>query len=500
MKKVLVVDIGTTNLKAGVVDEKGKVFSYAEESMNLHKPEKGAVEHNPQELYSNFKKVCRKAIAGFEDKISLLVLSAYQCGFLPVDSSIKPLCGIVTLLDTRCEKSAEELKRKYDIRKIYNRTGCPPFFIYALPKVLWLKKKKPRIFSKTRYFLGSKDYIIYRLTGEIFTEPSLASATQMFNIHSLEWDSYALDIAGISRKNLPDVIPPDKILCKLSAKAKGELGLKGEVSILPGVYDGGTIAIGLGGFSGKAGVMNLGTTAMLRISCSAPLLDKKGLMRFQTYYLCGGRWLTGGAINNAGIPLQWLKDNILFSGSKKKNLYNTMFSAAEKVAPGSDNLFFLPFIAGERDPRIGNFASGVFFGLKDYHRQAHLVRSSIEGASYSLRFIKEALRENGVVIKEVRIGGGGSRSKLWVQVLSDVMNLPVRTIKSGYTPLLGGAILGYTALGRYNSIEKATNTILKLDKSVKPVPENVKIYNRQFKFFSFLLNKMGKVYPVHARL
>ncbi|PIU52029.1 carbohydrate kinase, partial [Candidatus Desantisbacteria bacterium CG07_land_8_20_14_0_80_39_15] len=205
MDKILVVDIGTTNLKAGIVNEIGKVFSYAEEGIKFYRPEKGAVEHNPEELYSTFKRVCRKAASGFEDDISLIVLSTYLCGFLPVDKHIKPLCGIATILDTRCKNAAEYLNEKYDVQRIYRRTGCPPSFIYALPKIFWLKEKKPKVFSKTRYFLSSKDYIIYRLTGEICTEPSLASATQMFNIHSLDWDDYVLDIAGINRKNLPPV-------------------------------------------------------------------------------------------------------------------------------------------------------------------------------------------------------------------------------------------------------------------------------------------------------
>jgi len=493
MEKVLVVDIGTTNLKAGVIDEKGKVFSYAEEEIKLHRPEMGAAEHNPEELYAIFKKVCRIAAKGFEKNISLLVLSSYQCGFLSVDSSVRPLTNIITLLDTRCEDISEEMKKKYDMQKIYNRTGCPPLFIYALPRIFWLKKKSPEILAHTRYFLGCKDYIIYRLTGEVCTEPSLASATQLFNIHILDWDHYALDIAGIERRKLPSVIPGERIMGVISAKARDELGLKAGVSILPGVYDGGTVAIGLGGFEKGAGVINLGTTAMLRVSSSKPILDRKD-MRLQTYYLCAGKWIPGAAINNAGIVLQWLKKNIFYCG-KEQGVYEKMISPAEKVAPGSDGLFFLPFLTGEREPKIGNIAKGVFFGLKEYHKRAHLVRSSLEGTAYFLRLIKEALQKNGVNLKELRIGGGGSNSALWVQIISDVAGLPCRRVSSGYTFLLGGAILGYTALGRYSSIEKATGAMLNLSKPLTPSKGNVKIYNEMFKRFSFLLDKMSGIYP-----
>ena len=477
---ILVADIGTTNLKAGVVDAKGRVLSYAEKGITLLSPEKGAAEHDPGEIYSIFRNVCRKAVSGFGKNISAVTLSAYQCGFLPVDAGMNPLGRMITLLDTRCEKESEEIKKRFDADKIYRTTGCPPFFIYALPKILWLKKNKPGVFRKARYFLGSKDYLIYRLTGKICTEPSLASATQLFDIHKLDWSGYMLGIAGIKKSALPQVVRGDKVLCRIPEATGRELGLKREALLVPGVYDGGAVAVGLGGFEGGAAVMNLGTTAMLRVSCAKPILDRQ--MRFQTYYLCAGRWLTGGAINNAGIVLNWLGKNLLGMPYKK------MLSLASGSVPGSEGIVFLPFLTGERDPRIGNKVSGMIYGLDLSHNVSHLIRSSLEGVSCSLRLIKEALDENRVKLKELRIGGGGARSGLWVKIIGEMLDLPVRLSKSGHTSLLGGAVIGYTALGRYKSIKEATSAIVKLEKPpIGPAPGNVRIYDNLFKRFNNLI-------------
>lgn len=497
MELILVVDIGTSSIKAGVVDEKGKILSSGERELEIERPEKGAAEHNPHTLYNIFLEISRQVLRGFEDKISVLTLSAYQDGLLPVDNKMEPLMGMMTLMDTRPQEIFEKLREKYNIDKLYQNTGCPPLFIYPLIKILWLREKKKKIFEKVRFFLGSKDYIIYRLLGEPFTEPSIASATQLFNIHSLQWDDMAFQIAEIDKNKLPPVVPGEKILTKLPPQARASLGLVNEVYLLPGVYDGGGIAlgIGIGGKGDGLGVVNLGTTAMLRSASSKVILDKSGEMRFQTYYLCSGKWLPGAAINNAGIVLRWFRDNILSSD------YTSLVSLAEEVKAGSDGLFFLPFLTGERDPRIGNFSSGVLFGLKEYHTRNHLLRAFLEGVAYALCLIKQSLLDNDIKINDIRMGGGGARSDCWTQIFADILGLPIRRIsESEHASLIGEALLAYVALGKYCSLEEATEKMVKLSPPLNPLPRNMEIYQTGFTFFSLLLERMEDMYRQHHRL
>ncbi len=499
MSLVLVVDVGTTNIKAGVINEKGEILSLSRKEIKIERPERGAAEHNPEMLFRNFLTVVQKVVKNYQGDISLLILSSYFFGFLPVNKDKVPLMGMMTLLDTRSNIIMNKLENNEDIEEIYQRTGCPPTFIYSLPKILWLKEKKPQIFRETKWFLSSKDYLIYKLIGKLYTEPSVSSSTQLLNIHNLQWDELALSIAGIEENKLPPIVPGEKILTTLPQKTKDMLGLKGKVSLVPGVYDGGGVAIGIGGLGKNLGVSNLGTSAMLRVSSSSPIVDKSGKRRLQTCFLTSGKWLVGGAIINAGITLKWFR-NILAKNNQKKDNYEEIISPAKKIKPGSDGLFFLPFLTGERDPRIGNKASGMFFGLKEYHTYGHLVRAILEGVAYTLKMTKEALTDNQVLIREIRIGGGGSQSEFWIQIFSDILNVPIRRSLVEESALMGGAILGYYALGEYKTIEQASQEMVKMGKLFYPDPQNIKIYEEGFHFFSLLVEKMSKIYPIHAQL
>ncbi|MGB9810003.1 MAG: FGGY family carbohydrate kinase, partial [Caldanaerobacter sp.] len=209
---ILSVDIGTTNLKAGVVNEKGDILSLYRKEMSIERDNKGKAEHDPDTLFNAFVEAAREAAKGFEDRISLIVPSSYMFGLIPVDDKLNPLMGIMTLLDLRARETYEELLEKIDVKEVYRRTGFTPTFHAPLFKIYWLKKKRSDIFNKTRFFLSSKDFILLKLLGQPFTEPSISSATGYMNVNTLEWDGYVLDILGVSKEKLPSIMPSDKIL------------------------------------------------------------------------------------------------------------------------------------------------------------------------------------------------------------------------------------------------------------------------------------------------
>ena len=489
---VLTVDIGTTNIKSGVINEKGEILSFAIEEQKILRPERGAAEHNPEKLYNSFINLIRKVSKNYKNDISLLALSSYQFGFLPVDEKGNPLMGMMTLLDTRPKKYMKEVY-SLDVKDIYYRTGCPPIFIYNIPRFLWLKKEKKEIFKRAKYFLGSKDFIISKILGKPFTEPSISSATQLMNINTLRWDEKILEIIEVGKEKLPELVKGEEILDELPDKVKDEMGLKGKVLFLPGVYDGGAVAIGVGGVGEMKEAGNLGTSAMLRATSSSPIMDKYG-MRFQTYYLMGNIWLTGGAINNAGVSLKWVRDQIGKDTLKFKNPYETLISEAEKVLPGSENLYFLPYLTGERDPRIGNESSGEILGLKNFHTRGHIVRACLEGVGYSLRLLEDALKENNIKSEEIRMGGGGSKSSLWMRILSSILEKPITTSEVEESALLGIGILGFTALKYYNSIEEAIEKMVSFGKKWKPDKELKSLYNKNYKKFLSYLTISKKIW------
>jgi gluconokinase len=312
------------------------------------------------------------------------------------------------------------------------------------------------------------------------------------NLEKLEWDSYPLGILGVSKDQFPPVADSMQNMGHLPAYTAELLGLPNDVDLVMGVYDGGSVGIGLGCMSEGAGIINLGTTAMLRVASNKPMVDANPLMRLQTCYLADRRWFPGGGINNAGIVLKWLRDSIL--GLSYDELINEAMSV-----DNSAGLFCLPFLSGERNPQIGNLASGIFFGLRAYHNRGHMVRAALEGVVYMMRLISESLEENDVGLDYVKAGGGGSRSVLWMQTIASVLQKPIVTSSVTEPALLGSAIIGFTSLSRYSSIDEATSVMTRTDVEYKPVLSDVNHYNDGYDFYKYLVSHVGDMYAEYAK-
>lgn len=492
MKHVLVLDVGTTNMKVAIVDEKGNIKAQEIRKLNLYYPEEGAAEHDPVELWGNFLELSKKVTTNFDDEISMLIFSGYQFGFLPVDKEGNPLMGMVTLLDTRSQTIMKEVEEKFSVEEIYKKTGCPPAFNYTIVRILWLKKEKPEIFSKTFKFLDIKSYFTYKLTGNFYTEPSLASVTQLLNVTSQNWDDELIQRLGISKNQLPKLVPGNIVVDKVRKDIAKKMGLKNDVPIMLGVYDGGAMILGMGGFEDNA-VCNLGTTAMFRCAYSEPLLDKSGAYRLQTYALLPHLWATGGAVNNAGIVIDWFINNIA-----KGMGYEDLNKEAMKVSVGSNGLICFPFLTGERDPRIGSLATGSFFGLKTTHSISHMARSIFEGIGYSLNLLKTALEENNVHLKYLTVGGSGSKSEVWPQILADIFNMPVTKSLTENATLIGEAMLAFTEIGLFKNLKEAGKIFIKKGDSYQPNPVNVKKYESFYEFFSEMITCYHDKYIKHS--
>ncbi len=505
MTYVLAIDVGTTNLKAAVVDSSGSVKRISSYELPLERPEPGAAVHDPNRLFEVLVKASREAVRGFEREVEAVVLSAYLFGLLPVDSKCRPLDYIMTWVDTRPAPVAEKLKAEVDMREVYERTGCPPLFIYQLSKLIWLRQSRPEVFRAARYFLNSKDYVIARLLGSPYTERSTASATQLLNIKTLKWDSECLSIAGVSEEKLPPLVDGDIVLDHIPRDAARILGLERSVPLVPGVYDGAAVVVGVGGTEEGVCASNIGSSAMLRVAWPAPVVDRSPKMRFQTYYMCSGLWVPGGAVNNAGLVMRWFRDNFGLAERRYAELvgespYKLLDMEAERAPPGAGGLVFLPFISGERFPHIGNYAKGVLVGLTTGHGWNHLVRALMEGVVFNLSLIMDALKENGLSVREIRLGGGGSKSKLWPQILADVTGVPVKRVAVEEAALVGSAAIAFKVLGVYSSLSEATKEIVRIRDVMRPIEEHVEIYSELFEYFKWLVDHMVEAFARHSML
>lgn len=481
MAQILAVDIGTTYLKAGRLGLDGKLYRVASRELPLIQKEAGQAEHDPDVLWDQFVDAVREVVGEKPSAVRWMVLSAYQLSLLPLDAAGRPLSGIITLLDIRPQKTFPQLLARIDSGKIYQRTGCPPLFHYPLAKLEWLRIHRPEVFRRARWFLDAKAYLLFRLLGKPFTEPSLATATQLMNVHTLQWDQEILELVGLKAECLPEIVAPESLLGPLRPDTAKALGLPPDVEIIAGVYDGGAVGLGLGAAMPSVGAMNLGTTAMLRMIADSPIIDSSPDMRLQTYYLAGGRWFPGGAINNAGNVLKWLREEVL-------DLDYTRQEALAEAVERPTGLLFFPFLTGERFSGISHCASGVIFGLRPYHNRGHLLRAAMEGVAFALRLVLEALRDNGLNPLQFRAGGGGTRSELWMRILSSVFKVPVEVPEIPEPALLGSLVLARKAVGLASDFSSAlTAAPFRL---YEPVAEWIQDYEEQFIRFRELLRDL----------
>lgn len=492
MGMILAIDVGSTNLKAGIVNERGDILALRKKQIPVIHKESGASEHDAEELFELLLEICGEVIPKFKSQIQMMVLSTYQFGLVCLDRAKMPLGGISLLSDIRAQKTFEAFSNEFDTEQLYKRTGCPPLFQYPLARIFFLKNERPDVFNSTSYFASSKDYLLYRLTGELVTETSIAAATQMMNAITQQWDKPTLDEIGISIDQLPPIMRGDIESLPLVPSVAKALGLDPKLRVLPGFFDGAALAVGLSGLEEGIGVINAGTSAMLRVPHSAPAFDPTPDMRLQPYALSPGHYLNGGGLNNAALPLDWVRAKLFDIDLSDPDILESKHSGAP--------LFAIPYLTGERDCRVGPFSSGVFLGLRNYHTRHDIARSLLEGVAYTLRIMRDTINANGDKVREVRMGGGGTAWKVWPQIIADVLNTRIFVPRAQEIGLIGSAMLAYKHLGRYKSLDEATNYMVNAGETVDPDEDRAELYNGRYRFFREMLDSLEPVFKKHANI
>jgi len=260
MGLILSIDLGTTNLKAGVVRKDGEILTLARRQLDVERPTQRAAEHCPRKLMKLLTELCKEVSENYRKEISLISVSTYQFGLILLDRNYEPITGITTLLETRARLTHERFSELFSPVELYERTGCPPFTQYPLARLFYLREREPEVLEKAAHILSAKAYLLFKLTGQLITDPSTDSASQMLNIHTQDWDAPTLETIGLDRSLFPEVVEPHKDAIPLVSELREEIGLSPKVKVLPGVYDAGALVAALGGLEPRVGTANLGTT------------------------------------------------------------------------------------------------------------------------------------------------------------------------------------------------------------------------------------------------
>jgi gluconokinase len=489
------IDLGTGSCKSVIIDAGSRLLGFGAHGYESAETNSQS-EQDPEELVHAMVRSVRSAIdaAGVSPGAcqALSIGGAYH-SLIAVDRSDVPLTGVMTWVDDRATKQAETIRESPGNEAIYRQTGCPVHNLYPLYKIIWLREQQPNIFSQAVRFISAKEYVIKRLTGEYLVDFGVAAGTALLNTHSLKWDSQSLDLAGIRENQLSSLVGPRQVMKGLNPELAGQMGVPKETPLVLGSADAVNSSLGAGAVRWGQATCMIGTSGAFRIIAPRVMLDAK--VRSWCYAIDEGHWLVGGAINNGGLALTWLRDafnRMLQSQDKDARIsFDELIASASQVQPGADGLICLPFFAGERSPYWNMNARGVFFGLNLNHDARHLARSLMEGVAYRLRSIRDTLDDLGAEVSEIRASGGFTHSDLWPQIIASVLNHDLTIPANGETSSLGAAFWAMLGSGAVEQFEDL-HPLVTITKTYNPEPKEADLYDSLYRIYMELYFQLGK--------
>ena len=501
---VIGVDIGTTSTKTVLFTKQGEVVQKRDINYPLRSPVLEAAEQDPEEIFDAVITTVRQVIQASQiEPASVLCLSfgAAMHSLIAVDAQGKPLTKSITWADNRSVKWAEKIKQQQG-HEIYLRTGTPIHPMSPFIKITWLRHEHPELFKQAAKFISIKEYIFYRFFQKYVVDYSIASATGLLNLVDLAWDQEALSEAGISESHLSELVPTTHILQPIQAEYATQMGIKPDTPIVIGASDGVLSNLGVGAIAPGIVAVTVGTSGAIRAVSDRPIVDPQE--RLFCYALSEKHWVIGGAVNNGGIALRWVRDQLTDTEVRAaqrlgKDPYELITMLAATVPAGSGGLIFHPYLMGERSPIWNADARGSYFGLNMSHTKAHLVRAVLEGIVYNLSLVLAALEDCIGKAERIQATGGFARSPFWRQMMSDVFDRAVTVPESFQSSALGAAVLGLYALKEVSSLDVVLGMIGETH-CHQPVAESVETYQKILPVYRSLLEKVQTEYESIAHL
>ncbi|WP_342429679.1 gluconokinase [Neobacillus sp. FSL H8-0543] len=461
---MLGIDIGTTSTKAVLFSVKGDVIQQENIGYPLYTPNISTAEQDPEEIFQAVLQAISKITKNHSDKnLSFISFSSAMHSIIAMDEKDQPLTSVITWADNRSEAWAHKIKDELNGHEVYKRTGTPIHPMSPLSKIAWIVNERPEIATRAKKFIGIKEYIFKKFFDQYVVDHSLASAMGMMNLKNLDWDEEALNIAGVTREQLSELVSTTKIFKNCHPDLAKQMGIDPQTPFVIGASDGVLSNLGVNAIRKGEIAVTIGTSGAIRTIIDQPQTDEKG--RIFCYALTENHWVIGGPVNNGGMVLRWIRDEFASSEietAKRLGIdpYEVLTKIADRVRPGADGLLFHPYLAGERAPLWNPDVRGSFFGLTMSHKKEHMIRAALEGVIYNLYTVFLALTEcmEGPVTR-IQATGGFARSEVWRQMMSDIFESEVVVPESYESSCLGACILGLYATGQIESFEVVSEMI-----------------------------------------
>jgi xylulokinase len=465
-KKILTIDIGTTSVKTSIFNERLEMIANFNEEYVLN-TKYGYIEFEAEKYWimvkNGIERVCgNNGIDKME--ISVIAITTQGETLIPVNIEGIPLRKAIIWLDGRASKESEFISRKYDKQSFYARTGIPECTgLCPVSKLLWIKNYEPDVYKNTYKFLLLEDFIILKFTGKFVTEKSLLTTTGYFDIvEDRIWDEI-LDYIQVNKEKLPEALECGMIVSTIKKDVARELGLNDKTVVVTAAMDQTAGAVGAGNLTPGIVTETTGTALAIAITTETP--DFAHPSRVTLYrHIYKNKYLYIPICMTAGIILKWFKDEfckdeIEQSKREKLSVYEVLDEIVKYVPPLSNGLVLLPYFTGVIQPDNNPKARGVFFGVDLGTKKIHFIRSIYESVAFLLRENTELIEQiSGNSISEIRSLGGGSKSKIWLQIKADVTGKKIISMTENECTSLGVAIIGGVATGMFKNAEEASKS------------------------------------------
>lgn len=497
---MLGVDIGTTSTKAVLYTEEGEIVHQENVGYPLHTPDIGTAEQDPEEIYEAVLQVIEQNMKQTQipvEKLLFISFSSAMHSLIVMDENDEPLTACITWADNRSEAWSRKIKEELNGLEVYKRTGTPIHPMSPLSKIAWLVNERPEIAEKAKKYIGIKEYIFKKLFNSYAVDHSIASAMGMMNLENLAWDEEALQIAGISEEQLSTLVSTTQVYQECDVKIARRLGIGINTAFVIGASDGVLSNIGVNAIKKGEVAVTIGTSGAIRTVIDRPQTDDKG--RIFCYALTENHWVIGGPVNNGGMILRWVRDEL--AGSEVEtakrlgiDAYELLTQIAEGVRPGSDGLLFHPYFAGERAPFWNPDVRGSYIGLTMAHKKEHMIRAALEGVIYNLYSVFLALIEvMDAPVNRIQATGGFAKSEVWRQMMADIFDVDVTIPESYESSCLGACILGLYATGKVGSFD-VVSEMIGSTYTHQPSEDAVKEYRELMPIFLNIAKTLEKEY------
>lgn len=480
------IDLGTSGVKIILTNEKGKIINEVNNNYPVNYLYDGMVEQNPSDWLNETIKGLKEIIKKSKIKtINAISFSGQMHGLVTLDKNDQIIRPCILWNDSRSKKETEYLNKTIGVEKIVSYTGNIAFPGFTAPKILWMYNNEKEKFDQISKIMLPKDYLVYSFTNNFVTDYSDASGTLLLDVKNKKWSKEMIEICHLKLENLPKLCESVDVVGILNEEIAKNVGLENQPKIICGAADNVASAIGTKTVGPNQANISIGTSGTIFLTSNHFVIDEGNYLH--AFCHGDGNWYLMGCILSAASAIDWWTKKII----NKTNIESQKDLKLEDL--GNNDVYFLPYLVGERCPHNDPFIKGMFIGLTPNTTDKEMTEAVLEGVAFAIRDCYEFAKKQGINPINSRICGGGANSEIWINIFANVLNLPLEILSTNNGAALGAIILAMVGNKEYPSILDATSKIIKVEKTIYPNQKIVEKYNKRYDFYK-------KIYPIVKKL